>query len=311
MKIKSIPPLFGITEIQSICEVNTGHINRTFIVSTPKDRYILQALNQNVFKSPEDVMFNIEQTQNALYDCTDIKIPHFLKSENTNYVKKDKEIWRMYTFCEETEGEEKLYRTGYSYGTFIRVMSSSNAKIKQVIKGFHDFNTYYSKLTNVCSSEDVPTILTNLKEELSDCFDSLPQHIIHGDAKTDNIILGNPCTILDLDTVMTGPVALDYGDMIRSVCNDKIDIEIIRELTHGFKDGLKNLITEKEKNSLFHGILWTTGELSLRYLTDYHSERRYFIGKTREQCLERSNELIKQLNAFISAKKEICSIINK
>ena len=43
--------------------------------------------------------------------------------------------------------------------------------------------------------------------------------------------------------------------------------------------------------------------------TDYYSEERYFIGKTREQCLIRSQELLGQLGSFLEAEQDIRRII--
>ena len=309
MKTELIPSFFGIKEVQSIVALDSGHINRTYLVSAATGKYIIQALNSKVFPRPETVMSNISRIESVLSECTDIRVPHLLRCGKDNYLKTDDEIWRMYCYCEGQSFENDLYLTGYSFGRFISVMSSSGVNIESVIDGFHNFNLYYSKLEKYCKTEDIPDIFIALKEDLNNCFEGLPDRIIHGDAKTDNIIVGRPCTILDLDTVMTGPAALDYGDMIRSVCSQEINIDAIRELTKGFMNGTGELLTEKEKSSLFSGILWVTGELALRYFTDYHSEERYFVGKTRKQCLDRSRQLLKQLDAFITKKNEIIHII--
>ena len=309
MQIERIAALFGAAGVSDVTEVTAGHINRTFIVTADGGRYVLQELNRGVFSSPETVMANIAQTEAALKNCTDICVPHFLDCGDRNYISADGKIWRMYAYCEGSPCGNELYLTGFSYGTFIRVMSTSDAEIKPVIEGFHDFDRYYDRLAAVCPAGEIPPALTALRERLADSFRGVPTRIIHGDAKTDNILICKPCTVLDLDTVMVGHAALDYGDMVRSVCTDGIDLGSIRELTRGFTDGLRGLLTDIEKASLFSGILWVTGELALRYLTDFYSEERYFRGKTREQCRMRSRELLTQLGGFLSAEAEIERII--
>lgn len=305
METERIPALFGVTGVRDISEVTTGHINRTFLVTADGGRYVLQSLNRGVFLRPEAVMANIAQTEAALVGRTDIAVPHFLTCGGRNYADTGGEIWRIYAYCEGSACTRELRRVGYSYGAFIRVMSGSGAAIEPVIEGFHDFGGYYDKLAAVCPAGEIPPALTALRERLADSFGGVPTRIIHGDAKTDNIIIGEPCTVLDLDTVMVGHAALDYGDMVRSVCTHGVDTESIRELTRGFTDGLGGLLTDKEKASLYSGLLWVTGELALRYLTDFYSEERYFLGRTREACLGRSRELLAQLDAFLSAKAEI------
>lgn len=309
MQAERIAELFGVTGISDITEVAAGHINRTFIVTADGGRYVLQELNRTVFRHPEAVMANIAQTEAALKNCTDIAVPHFLDCGGRNYAVTDGGIWRMYVYCEGSSCGRELYRVGYAYGAFIRVMSTSNAEIMPVIEGFHDFGGYYERLAAVCPAGEIPPALTALRERLAVSFRGVPTRIIHGDAKTDNVLIGEPCTVLDLDTVMVGAAALDYGDMVRSVCTGGVDPGSIRELTRGFADGLGGLLTDTEKASLFNGVLWVTGELALRYLTDFYSEERYFRGKTREQCFGRSRELLVQLDAFLSAEAEIERII--
>ncbi len=309
MQAEQTAALFGVSGITDVCEVAAGHINRTLIVTADGVRYVLQELNRTVFRDPKAVMSNIAQTEAALQNCTDISVPHFPDCGGRNYAEADGGIWRMYAYCEGSPCGRELYRAGYAYGAFIRVMSTSNAEIMPVIEGFHDFGSYYDKLAAVCPVREIPPALTALRERLADSFDGVPTRIIHGDAKTDNVLIGEPCTVLDLDTVMVGNVALDYGDMVRSVCTGGVDPGSIRELTRGFTDGLGGLLTDKEKASLLSGVLWVTGELALRYLTDFYSEERYFRGKTREQCLGRSRELLAQLGGFLSAEAEIERII--
>ena len=307
MEIEHIAALFGVSGICGVSEVGTGHINRTFTVKADIGRYVLQSLNRSVFTRPEAVMSNIAQVEAAFADCTDVRVPHFLTCGDRNFIDADDEIWRMYAYCEGSPCVRELRRVGHTYGTFIRVMSRSGAEISPVIDGFHDFGRYYARLEQVCTA--IPPELTALRERLSSGFDGVPARIIHGDAKTDNILVGEPCTVLDLDTVMLGAAALDYGDMVRSVCTREVDAEAVCKLTDGFTDGMGELLTDMEKASLYSGILWVTGELALRYLTDYYSEERYFLGRTREQCLTRSRELLGQLGAFLAAETELRDII--
>lgn len=307
MDIERIAALFGVTGICGISEVGTGHINRTFIVTAESGRYVLQSLNRSVFSRPEAVMSNIAQIGAVFADCEDVRVPRFLACNGRNYAESDGEIWRMYAFCKGSACEGELRRIGHAYGTFIRVMSASGAQIQPVIEGFHDYGRYFARLAEVCA--DIPPEFMTLRERLSFSFEGVPVRIIHGDAKTDNILVGEPCIVLDLDTVMLGAAALDYGDMVRSVCTHGVDVKAVRELTEGFKSGLGGFLADAEKVSLFSGILWVTGELALRYLTDYYSEERYFIGKTREQCLIRSQELLGQLGSFLEAEQDIRRII--
>ena len=48
-----------------------GHINDTFLVTGDTKRYILQSINSNVFKKPDQVMHNISLVTSFLKEHTD------------------------------------------------------------------------------------------------------------------------------------------------------------------------------------------------------------------------------------------------
>jgi hypothetical protein len=155
--------------------------------------------------------------------------------------------------------------------------------------------------------------LDSLGETLEQVFTvDFPKRNIHGDAKISNLILKKNCTVIDLDTVMQSYAAIDYGDMIRSVCpSELLELTVIRDVTNGFALGLDGILTDDEIYSLYYGILYVTGELAVRYLIDYLSDEKYFRCKTSADCLSRANELLRQLSVFISHGEEITSIIYK
>ena len=309
MRIEQIPELFGVKGATGIDEVSTGHINRTFIVTCGGQRYVLQSLNRGVFRLPETVMANIAQVGQAFSGSREVTVPHFLTCDGRNYATDGDEIWRMYAYCESAPCDEQLFRTGFAYGRFIRIMSTSQARIEPVISGFHDLGGYFEKLRMVCPEGEIPSLLKETEKRLRSCFEGVPVRIIHGDAKTDNIIIGETCTVLDLDTVMTSYAALDYGDLVRSVCGGGFSAEKVGEVTRGFVEGTGELLTARERETLSLGVLWVVCELAVRYLTDYYSPVRYFRGRTREQCLVRTKELISQLEAFLAAEQQFSDIV--
>ena len=109
---------------------------------------------------------------------------------------------------------------------------------------------------------------------------------------------------------MYGYAAIDYGDLVRSVCREKEQFMMeISEVTQGFAQGLDGLLGADEKSSLYYGILWLTGELAVRYLTDAYSDVKYFRGKSSADCLTRAKELLRQLDVFTACEDEIKEII--
>ncbi len=313
MDIRCIPSLFGLPEAQKLTMLSAGHINNTFLAECGNEKYVLQALNRAVFHSPEAVMYNISCIEAAFSNIPDISVPHFISCGDINYTFINDDLWRMYRYIPSTSNSAVNAMTaGYLFGTFIRVMDDMEVNPKPVIDGFHDFDRYFAALSSKSGVDfNILTKLDRLRDTLEQVFtDSLKKRIIHGDAKPDNIIISATPTIIDLDTVMRGYVAIDYGDLVRSVCHgNETDIQAIREITHGFSQGLKKLLKTDEVNSLYYGILWLTGELAARYLIDSLSNVKYFRDKNSADCLARAEELLLQLDIFTIHEEKIKEII--
>ena len=313
MELCRIPQLFGVEGGCSIAPLKTGHINSTYKVTAAGGVYILQSLNRTIFRRPEDVMANISSVQQAFESsgCNMAAVPEYLISDGRNYAETDGEFWRMYRYIEPYETDGKDFITGYAFGTFIRVVD--RVKLVPVIEGYHDFGWYYSRLRAIAPDGCIAPELSELSGLLSSVFTSgIPRRNIHGDAKTDNIITGERACIIDLDTVMCGYAALDFGDMIRSLSTgSQPDLNRIEAAAKGFAEGLDGLLTSDEVSTLYYGILWTTGELAVRYLTDSMSREKYFRGKTSQECRDRAGALLGQLRMFLSLRGEIEDIIER
>ena len=307
MDICKIPCLFGLSEAEKLSELNAGHINRTFLAVCGGKKYVLQSLNSFVFRAPEAVMDNISRIEAAFAEASDIAVPHFIAAGDKNYAVTDGELWRIYSYIAVTADA-----AGRHFGRFIRIMDGTELNETPAIAGFHDFGRYFSELAALGGTEpEIMRKLDSLRDKLGQVFtDSLKKRVIHGDAKPDNIIIGEAPTIIDLDTVMYGYAAIDYGDLVRSVCRSKdFDISSVRGMTKGFSQGLGGILSPQEISSLYYGILWLTGELAVRYLADSKRGNKYFRGKSSADCLARAEELLAQLDMFSSHENEIKEII--
>ena len=306
MDIHAISALFGISAKDAV-RLEKGHINQTFLVTSLNGKkYVLQSLNREVFHCPEAVMLNTSQIESALVDEEIVRVPNFLRHDGKNCAEWGGSTWRMYPYAESEKCDDIPCIIGFSYGRFMRSINAVPLKLSPAIEDFHNYSAYVEKLKAAVPSGDIPDILVKLGNELDEIFADVPKRNIHGDAKADNIIIGKPCTVIDLDTAMNGYAALDYGDMVRSAGTGDTEA-----LTRGFAEGLDGMLTDREVQSLYYGVLWCTGELAVRYLTDVYAEKRYFTGKNREQSRERSVSLLKQLRKFILMKPDFERIMEK
>ena len=313
--MREIAGTFGISDITDIIPFGSGHINDTFLVSAGGERYILQSLNTSVFSAPEMVMKNAAITEAASLRSGAVKVPHYISVGGKNYIKTDSRIWRMYRYAEScaVSAEEGSRMTGYAFGSFTAMISG--CKYSTVSEDIHDYQRYLAKLTgligNSSSHRSELAVLTDTWKILSNIFNSsLPHRNVHNDAKSDNVIFGGPCTVIDLDTVGKGYAALDYGDMVRSVCKSESDIPLLVPLTEGYAQGLGGILTAGEVRSLATGIFYVTAELAMRYLIDALSGEGYFH-RSADECLSRANGLMSQLELFSQTRRFINKTIEK
>ena len=316
-KLMKVAELFPGGKAETITPLSGGHINRTFIAVKNGVPFVLQSLNSSIF-SAEAVMSNIAQVEKAFTGSEGIRIPRYLPCGDRNFAEYGGEIWRMYQYAG-GEPAADPYRTGLAFGEFMRIVNSRKLKLETALPGFHDIGGYFRKFTAAAAAvpsrkpdSAVTVQLGRLLETLEQVFTpDIPKRAIHGDAKSANIVIAETPTVLDLDTVMTGYAALDLGDMVRSAMkNGQPDMAAVSGIARGFAKGTAGLLSRAEVDSLYYGILWVTGELAMRYLTDYISGEGYFH-RPAQECLARANQLLGQLRGFISSGDQITGLISE
>jgi Ser/Thr protein kinase RdoA (MazF antagonist) len=111
--------------------------------------------------------------------------------------------------------------------------------------------------------------------------------VTHNDTKLNNVLFDcdtrEPLCILDLDTVMPGLSAYDFGDAIRygaatdreDATENHMDIGLFTQYAKGYLKAVTNL-TPQEVDALPMGAFLMTLEVGVRFLTDYLDGDRYF-----------------------------------
>ncbi len=322
-KLKEIVLNFNIdSSVESIVPFGNGNINTTFkITLESKKSYILQKINKYVFKQPEDVVENITRVIDYIGSY---KLSFIKTKDNKNfYFGDDNEYYRMYKFIEfsttydKTDNQEIIYNAGKAFGSFIKKLDLYPVySLHTTIKDFHNTKKRYVDLINafnnssykdnkfikeiveeLLSVKDVATKLSILEEK-----QQIKTRVIHNDTKLNNVLFdvnsNDYICVIDLDTIMGGLIAYDFGDAIRSIAstkdetsidflNIKIDLEKTKSFTKGFMSETKNILTKEEKESLIYGVISMPVELSIRFLTDYLLGNPYFKIKYQNQNLDR------------------------
>lgn len=335
---------FPSCEIKKIILLTTGNINNTYKITIEKDKeenYILQRINKFVFKKPILVMENIRKISEHLKkrsnEQTSIRkresITYVKSKENKIYlVDKNGEYWRCYNYFENsitfntTENLEIIEEVGFAFGEFQFLLDNFDANcLVDIIPNFHNTKMRLNDLQSAFLIDEFQRaklveneykFLISKKNfiwSIIQMFKSLPIRVTHNDTKCNNVLIDinsqKAITVIDLDTVMAGIVAFDFGDGIRSIastCDEdetdvnkiKVDLGKFKAFTNGFVNGLNKKLSDEEFDSLPFGILLMTLELSIRFLTDFLCGDKYFKIKTPKHNLERAKCQIELFKNF-------------
>jgi Ser/Thr protein kinase RdoA (MazF antagonist) len=234
----------------------SGHIHDTFRIETAekdKDDYIIQRLNNRVFRNIPELQQNIERVtvhlQNKIKAIhgSDIKREclHLIPTlDNKTWLRDDSgNYWRMYLFISNhrsyniVDSPEKAFEGGKALGRFQAMLADLPGNpLHETIPYFHNierrleaFNMkvsedpagradkVYNEIDFVRRRSDEMKIILNLGKE-----GKIPVRITHNDTKFNNILLDEndrALCVIDLDTVMPGYIHYDFGDAIRTAAN--------------------------------------------------------------------------------------------
>ena len=328
-----------------------GHINVTYLVATESGRrYILQKINNSIFKDVAGLMGNIAAVTKYLRKIvTDPRgvltlVPTIDGADYLQY--EDGSFWRVYDFVEQSlclqapETPEDFYQSAVAFGNFQQQLKDFPAEtLCEVIPNFHNTVDRYrifkealaadicgraksvaSEIEFALAREQEAGTLVNMLAE-----GKLPLRVTHNDTKLNNVMLDEatrkPLCVIDLDTVMPGLSLYDFGDSIRfgaaTAAEDEkdldkmvMDLSLFEIYTKGFLSACPGL-TENERNMLPMGAKLMTLECGVRFLTDYLNGDTYFHTHYEGQNLDRCRTQFKLVADMESKWEDMKRIVKE
>ena len=140
--------------VQSCERYGNGHINETYLVTCPSARYILQKINTNVFKKPDELMQNIESVlrhQRSRVDDPRGCMTLVPTRDGASWYQDESGAYRCYDFVEgsicldRAESEADFAESGAGFGAFQRMLADFPAHtLHETIPHFHDTPDRYA-----------------------------------------------------------------------------------------------------------------------------------------------------------------------
>ena len=220
--------------------------------------------------------------------------------------------WRAYDFVENTVclqqvGCEADFRTvAETLGKFQNQLADYPAStLHETIARFHDTPNRYANFEKALAADalgrakTIAPEIAFIRAREKDCHvlldqlaaGEIPLRVTHNDTKINNVLLdeatGKGICVIDLDTVMPGLSAYDFGDSIRTGANDcaedepdqskvHFDLHLYEVFAKGYLSTAGSTMHTAEKKSLAWGAKLMTLECGIRFLTDYLEGDHYF-----------------------------------
>lgn len=312
-----------------------GHINDTFAVwaADRSRRWILQRINTDTFTDPAGLMENVTGVTSYLRreilarggdpDRETLNVVP-TREGKPYYTDCEGGAWRAYLFVEGTvclqkvENERDFYTAAETFGNFQNQLAGyPAATLHETIARFHDTPNRYANFEKALAADvmgrarEIGPEIAFIRAREADCHvlmdqlaaGVLPLRVTHNDTKLNNVLIdqatGKGICVIDLDTVMPGLSAYDFGDSIRFGANDCAEDEPDQSKVHfslhlyevfarGYLAAAGSAMTEAERRSLPWGAKLMTLECGIRFLTDYLEGDHYFKISRPAQNLDRA-----------------------
>lgn len=339
---------FGLNPAQYVPELfGSGLIHATYIIRKNNEpEFILQKVNHQVFKKPEDVAHNIRIIGNFLK----ANRPDYLftnpvpDTEGNDYVMDDGHYFRLFPFIKGThtldtcDEPEQAYEAARQFGKFTSVLTDLRTDmLRYTIPGFHDLGYRYQQFNTAlkegseCRIADTKADASFLveRDSIVDRYKYIQndpyfkKRVTHHDTKINNVLFSaenKGVCVIDLDTVMPGFFISDLGDMIRTYVSpaneeeqnlDKIQIrkDFFKAILHGYNDEMGKHLSEKERLSFIYAGKFMIYMQALRFYTDHLNNDSYYGAKYENHNLVRARNQMRLLSELEGCEKELVRLI--
>jgi Ser/Thr protein kinase RdoA (MazF antagonist) len=315
-----------------------------------------------VFANPEWIMENMSiltnhchkqlQSESATADRI-WQLPRIVPCRDGQDFFKDKEggFWRALTLIasaksyDVAQNAEHAFEVGTVLGLFHRLVSTMNPlSLRDTLPGFHETPKYLEQYDKVVQTEEAQELIESSMEVrnlqrfieerrefsyvLQNAIEAgeLGLRLIHGDPKISNIMIdddtGKGTAIIDLDTAKPGLIHYDFGDALRSLCNQageetselgriSFDLDLCEAFVRGYIAQAKDFLTDSDKNYLYDSIRLITFELGLRFFQDYLAGNIYFKVKSPEQNMQRAQVQFRLCESIETRKRQIKEVLEQ
>jgi thiamine kinase-like enzyme len=329
--------------------ISNGLINSTWRIKNLHRNFILQKVNDSIFKKPEAIASNVR----LIADYLQQHYPGYLfvAPLKTNDDKEMLEIpgygyFRLAPFVKNShtidtvEQPEQAFEAAKKFGEFTKLLSAFPVnKLQITLPDFHNLTLRYQlflesletgNTTRLQQSKELIQFIKDNKN-IVDTYENILHNpsfklrVTHHDTKISNVLFDSNnkgLCVIDLDTVMPGYFISDIGDMMRTYLSpaneeekdfSKIEIrqEYFESIWKGYMSEMKDELNVEEKRHFIYSGKFMIYMQALRFLTDHLNNDIYYGAKYEGQNFVRAGNQMALLNRLIEKEKMLQKIIEE
>lgn len=344
-------------QVAELDRLGNGHINDTYRITfreTDAEPVVLQRVNHLVFPDVPGMMANIRRVtdhqhakltgsadagRRALSLVQTLEGKDLLVDEEQNY-------WRAFRFIPDVcsidvvDKPSQVYQAARAFGAFQAQLSDLEGSLLDTIPHFHHTPSrlaaleasFEQDLEGRAKAVSAEMRFIRSHRDLANCVvdlleaEALPLRVTHNDTKINNVLFdsrsGEGVCVIDLDTVMSGSLLYDFGDLVRTATSladedekdlSKIQVEmdLFAELVRGFLETANGFITPAEKELLPVSGALISYELGTRFLKDYLDGDLYFKVAYPEHNLIRARAQFRRAEEILELEKEMTRLVRE
>ncbi|MBE9597917.1 phosphotransferase enzyme family protein [Pedobacter sp. MC2016-24] len=335
--------LYGINQqSSSIQPFGDGLINHTWKIATAGANFILQKVNSDVFKTPEEIDENLLLLKQFLskYHPDYLFVAPVRSSSGLSLIHDASGYFRLFPFIEGSAAvnvvtkKEEAYEAAKQFGKFSRLLADFEAsKLNITIPDFHNLALRYTQFEYACAQAE-PERLQAARESIDfitahrDIVETYKQlvkdpnihlRVIHHDTKISNILFDanqEGLCVIDLDTVMPGYFISDVGDMMRTYLSaaseeetdlSKVSVrkDFFDAIRQGYMEEMDSVLSEAEKEYFNYSGEFIIYMQAIRFLTDFLQKDIYYGAKYPDHNINRAKNQIALLKGYLAIKTEV------
>lgn len=329
--IEHVLEIYGMDPRQCRVEpLTSGLINNTWKVGSAGREYIVQRINNNVFKQPLGVAENIRR----IADYLKVHHPDYLFVSPVRnihgddiYYDENNGYFRVFPFIQGSHtldvvsNPNQAFEAALQFGKFTRLLSGFDAQVLHLtIPDFHNLTLRYKQFERALVNGDPERIrrsaqliadirkYAHIAEEYEKIRKSaqVKLRVTHHDTKISNVLFDQHdkgLCVIDLDTVMPGYFISDMGDMMRTYLSpaneeekdfDQIEVrdDYFKAIVNGYLSSMGDELTVEEQSLLMYSGPFLIYMQAIRFLADYFNRDVYYGARYEDHNFVRAGNQI-------------------